>query len=658
MMTPLRRYAKPAAAIAAACVLYGLTRLPRIDATERGELARQFAFTRHLIPELPGAPARRVRPVHPDLRHIEAWISAVGAGVALNDIDGDGLDNDLCYVDTRSDQVVVAGVPGSAARYEAFALDPAPRLYDPHTMAPMGCKPADMDEDGWLDLLVYYWGRPPVAFLRRGGADREALAGSSFIAHDVAAPQQRWFTNAAAFADLDGDTHLELIVGNFFPDGARVLDAHATEPAGMQNSMSRAFNGGTDRVFRCIASPGEEPGVRFEEVPGVLEGELATGWTLGVGAADLDGDLLPELYLAHDFGPDRLLHNRSTPGQPRLARLDGRKTLTTPNSKVLGRDSFKGMGVDFADLNGDGWLDIYVSNIAETFALQESHFAFISTGQVQEMSAGIAPYVDRSEDLGLSRGGWAWDTRLGDFNNDAVLEALQATGFIQGDTNRWPELHELAMGNDWMVHRPGSWGRFEVGADLSGHSHNPFYVRAGDGRFYDLAAEIGVDHVQVSRGIATADTDGDGDLDFAVANQWERSSYYENARPHRGSFLGLHVRWPAGPAGPAAAGVHAGHPAGGEGRAAIGATARVRLADGRCLVAQVDGGNGHSGARSHALHFGLGKVPAEAVLEVELSWRDAGGPRRQVHHLEPGWHTVYLTPQMEMAHDGHDPDAE
>ena len=98
-----------------------------------------------------------------------------------------------------------------------------------------------------------------------------------------------------------------------------------------------------------------------------------------------------------------MLHNRSRRGELRFAVLEGKKSLTTPNSKVLGRDSFKGMGVDFGDLNGDGNFDILVSNIATPFALEESHFVFLSTGASGQMKTGKAPYVDRSEDLGLSR---------------------------------------------------------------------------------------------------------------------------------------------------------------------------------------------------------------------------------------------------------------
>ena len=110
-----------------------------------------------------------------------------------------------------------------------------------------------------------------------------------------------------------------------------------------------------------------------------------------MGAADLDGDLLPEIYIANDFGPDRLLHNRSTPGNLKFALLEGGRDFTTPKSCVLGHDSFKGMGVDFGDVNGDGILDIYVSNIATKFGLTESHFLWLSTGELGKMKEGIAP---------------------------------------------------------------------------------------------------------------------------------------------------------------------------------------------------------------------------------------------------------------------------
>ena len=73
--------------------------------------------------------------------------------------------------------------------------------------------------------------------------------------------------------------------------------------------------------------------------------------------------------------------------------LEGKRGFTTPASFVLNQDSFKGMGIDFGDVNGDGMLDMYVSNIADRYALTESHMLWLSTGQPESMRDGRAPYV-------------------------------------------------------------------------------------------------------------------------------------------------------------------------------------------------------------------------------------------------------------------------
>jgi hypothetical protein len=567
---------------------------------------------------------RTIRTVQPALAPLAAWISSVGAAVALNDLDGDSLPNDVAYVDVRSDEVVVAPVPRTGHRFRPFDLLRALGCSAKATTAPMGVVPHDSDEDGVADLLVYFWGRSPLIYSRAHGSSMNA---SSYRCRELLQPAEEWYTNAATFADVDGDGHADLVVGNYFPDGARILDPFAKTATAMQDSMSRAFNGGRNRLLLWSADG------RFRDASYIFPPHVAHAWTLAIGAQDLDGDLMPELYFANDFGPDRLLHNRSVRGRPSFALIESTRGFIEPRSKVVGRDSFKGMGVDFADVNDDGRPDIFVSNITDPFALEESNFLFVSRGALR--------YRDDSEPLGVSRGGWGWDARFGDFDNDGDAELLQATGFVRGSINRWPELHELAMSNDTLLHRTESWPRFGPGTDLSGSDPTRFFVRDG-ARYHDVGAHIGLSEPLVARGIATADVDADGRLDFAIASQWRGSTFFRNVAPRRGNALVLDVKTPVSAAvattltqGPPPRHVRA--------SAVIGASVVVRYRDSRGehrWSGQVDGGNGHSGKRSHQLHIGLGNATR---ADVEVRWRDrTGRARRHAFPVTAGVYSLLL----------------
>src|SRR6185369_9084694 len=143
---------------------------------------------------------------------------------------------------------------------------------------------------------------------------------------------------------------------------------------------------------------------------------------------------------------------------------------------------------------------------------------------------------------------------------------------------------------------------------------------------------------------ATADVDGDGRLDYAVANQWGTSYFYRNESNNAGAFVGLRLRLPIGDslsktrvcrAGKGATTIPS--------RPAIGAEARVFLPGRAPLVQQVDGGNGHSGKRSPDLQFGLGQLAGNDLISVELRWRDARGVQQETIQLAPGgWYTVVL----------------
>lgn len=641
MIDALRRIVTPLLAVACCAVAVWFTALPTDSPAQRAALAAPYRFTPYPLDAPNGPGAMPLRTVAPAYRRVSALISGFGASVALFAADGGRISHDVCLVDPRTGSVTVEPAPTTGARYRPFALVPPA---GPAYFAPMGCMPADLTESGWTSLVVYYWGRSPVLFLRVPGI---APSRTAFVARELVSPPQVWNTSAATLGDYDGTGHLDLVFGGYYPDGARILDPTSRQ-AGLEmpESMSNAHNGGAKRLYRFVsATRGPVPDVRYAEVPGVFDPRDATEWTLALGSQDLTGSGLPDLYVANDFGPDQLLINQSTPGRIRFREARGVRHLTTPKSLVLGNDSFKGMGVAFADLGG-GVPAILVSNITEPYGAMENNFAFVATvGRDtfrRDANRGVADYDDHSEALGLSRTGWSWGVAAADFDNSGQPAIVVAAGFGAGSTNRWPQMQEATIGSDVFLRYPGLWPDFTAGADLSGHDGDRFMVRDRDGRYVDVADLLGVRGDTPGRAIAVGDVDGDGRLDYLMANQGGQSILWHNDS-HAGAFLGLRLRVPAGEGR-----CGAGDPAG-PSSPAIGATADLTLPGGAHRAGQVYPDNGNGGFSAPDLHFGLGAAP-HAGLPVSLAWRDRCGIRHAASVvLAAGEHDVLLRPDGTVA---------
>ncbi|WP_439382531.1 CRTAC1 family protein [Amycolatopsis lexingtonensis] len=640
---------KQLAGIVALVLILGLflvARLPSVSAAEQDQMADKFHFTPMTIALPAATKSQSIRTVNKEYEHIAAWISSVGAAIAINDISGSGKPNDLCLVDPRSDQVVITPAPDSGPRYAPFALDPAPALPTWDYMAPMGCVPGDYNEDGRTDILAYYWGRTPVLFLQKANAtkfDASAFRPTELVPGDHRGADGKyngplWNTDSVTIGDFDGDGHVDIFVGNYFPD-SKVLDPNADGGITLNQSMSHATNSGAKYIYRWTgAKAGADPSAQFVDASQGIPESARLGWTLASSATDVDGDSLPELYIANDFGHDHFLYNKSTPGHVEFGEVNGVRGIADPKSKVLGHDSFKGMGVDFGDLNHDGLYDLFVSNITTSWGIEESNFQFMNTAKdnadlTKQFKDGVAPFHDDSAEKGTAWSGWGWDVKIQDFNNSGENQIAQATGFVKGQVNRWPNLQEIATAHDGLLSNPFWWPNARAGDDIGGDQTLHFFVKSPDGRYVDLAPKLGLAVPVPTRGIAVGDTDSDGLPEFAVARQWEQPIFYHNDSPNPGKFLQLKLTTDA----PVAAG-----PLPAAGAPAIGAQVTVTTSDGKKYLGRVDGSSGEAGRRSFDVQIGLGQ-DVSGPLDVHLQWRDRTGQlRTQDLKLEPGCHMYQL----------------
>ena len=514
----------------------------------------------------------------PKLDPIMPWMSAIGAAACTADVDGDGLLDLFATNSAKGAPNFLYHNNGDGTFTEVGARAGVAAANDESGVA-VDCVFGDVDNDGWPDLFIARWGRS-LLFRNRGDGTFVDVTAARFRRAD-GTPGTDWKNSAAAvFLDYDRDGRLDLYLGNYFRDDDLW---HLATTRIMHDSFETARNGGVNQLFH------QEADGTFTEVAG-RAGVDDSGWTLAVGSADVDNDGWPDLYVADDFGADQLFLNRG----------DG--TFTGLGSKALGVDTRKGMNVDFGDFNGDGWLDVYVTNITASRFLREGNMLWLNNGAGAD---GGITFTDVSAETGTFDGGWGWGAKFFDADGDGDLDIVAANGFVSaGEGDYWMILgpwraagHDPADAANWPPMGDRSFSGFEA---------LRFFENRGLGSFVERAQDVGLVSDRDNRGLVVFDYDNDGDLDVYVANQGQAPQLFRNGGVAGNHWLSVAL---------------VGDPAHRTTRDAVGARVTLRTAAGQ-MLRERDGGNGFAGQSDPRLHFGLGASDKVEVLEVR--WPDGG----------------------------------
>jgi hypothetical protein len=408
----------------------------------------------------------------------------------------------------------------------------------------MGGCAADYDNDGWTDVYLTSYGANILLRNRGDGtfADVTAAAGVG---------STLWSTSCA-FGDLDRDGDLDLFVTNY-----------------VQADVANApFCGNARLKLRSYCHP-----LNYASLPNLLyrnEGEgRFTDWTaksgiakyrgkgLGVVIADFDDDLWPDIFVANDSVANFLFFNEK--GATFLeAGLQAGVALATDGRARAG------MGTDAADYDGDGRLDLIVTNLD-----LETHSLFRNLG------GRLFAYATPESGLGgPTRPFVGWGVSLFDYDNDTLLDIAIANGHVFDNA---PQVREGAQ-----------------------YAQRRLLFRNLNGRrFFDASRTAGPGFAteRVGRGLASGDVDNDGDLDLLVTNNGGAVELLRNDGGNAQNAVLVQVIGRT------------------SNRSGIGA--RLRLtSSGRSQVREIKTGASYLSQHDLRAHFGLGGASQAERLDI------------------------------------------
>jgi tetratricopeptide (TPR) repeat protein len=515
-------------------------------------------------------------------------------GVAAGDFDNDGFDD--LYV------CQPAGLPNRLYRnrgdgtFDDVSAHAGVDVLDGTACALF----ADFENRGWQDLLVVC-GSGPLLF-RNQGDGTFALQHGAF---QFSTPPDGTFTHAA-LADYDGDGRLDIYFCTY--QYYLGLDQYHY-PVPYYDARNGPQN--------CLMH--NEGGGRFVEITEAAGLNVENNrYSFACAWGDSNGNGLPDLCVANDFGKSQLYRND---GQ-------GKFQMVSEESHV--EEAAAGMSACWADFNNDGLQDIYISSMWEAAGQRVSHqkqFHAAASADVRmayrRQSEGNALYTNNGdgtfrnvgEESRTAMGRWSWAADSWDFDHDGLADLYVTNGYISAvdpgniDSFFWRQVvanspedasGRLSYERSWnaineLVRSDASW---------NGCERNVMFANNGDGTFAEVSAIVGLDCVEDSRSFALADIDHDGRLELIVKNRNapQLRIFHNNLKAVGNSVLfRLHGRT--------------------SNRDAIGTAITLEVGSLK-QTKYVQAGTGFLCQHSKELCFGIGSF--EAPLKVTVRWPHGG----------------------------------
>ncbi len=479
----------------------------------------------------------------------EHIIEVMGGGVAFLDYDRDGL-LDILLVRGSTIERFERGGDLMCALYRGNGHggfeDVTRRAGLTARGWGQGVAVGDFNNDGKLDFFLTGYGSNAL-YRNLGEGKFEEVGRSAGIA------QSLW-SLGASFADFDRDGDLDLYVSNYLAYPLNRLpkrDANCNYRGFAVFCGPRGLTGLRDSLYLNDGS-GQFTDVAAERS---IDDERLYG--LGVLVADYNNDSWPDIFVANDLTSNLFYENNGDGTFEELAVLAG--TAFSQDGVEEGS-----MGVDAADIDRDGWLDLYYTNSS-----YESNSMLVNNGDGSFTNLTYASGHGRSTHLYVG-----WGVAFGDLDNDAGEDLFVVNGHL------YPEADRFEMGlkyeQRWLV-----------------------FMNQGDRQFKELGEDFGLSERFKSRGLALGDYDNDGDLDVVVNNLDGPPTLLRNDGGNRKPWLLVEAR------------------GAGSNPSAIGA--RVQAASGgRVQLREVRSSASYLSANDLRQHFGFGSD--ERVERLTVLW--------------------------------------